>query len=286
MHGLDAALKAARAFHIAGAAGTSNVLAGRIYGLPVAGTMAHSYIQAHDDEMEAFRAFARSFPETILLVDTYDTLAGIDRVIQLARELDEDFRVQAVRLDSGDLAELAREARRRFDDAGLTGVEIFASGGLDEHEIVRLLDASAPIDGFGVGTSMGISNDAPGLDLAYKLTTYAGEGRLKLSSGKPILPGRKQVYRFVKDGHAVRDVIALADEKLDGRPLLQPVMKGGRWLPDARESLDEARERAQCECAQLPEAVRGLAPAKSPYPVEISDTLKAYRNEVVKRMSR
>lgn len=280
MHGLDAALKSARAFHIAGVAGTSNLLAGKAWGLPVSGTMGHSYIQAHDGEAEAFRAFTKLYPETVLLVDTYDTLAGIDRVIALAEELGEDFRVRAVRLDSGDLGALAKAARGRLDAAGLGRVEIFASGGLDEETIAKLLASGAPVDGFGVGTSMGVSADAPSLDLAYKLAAYAGKGRLKLSSGKPVLPGRKQVFRLEKDGAAAGDVIARAEEKPEGRALLRQVMKGGKRLARDGESLDEMRARSARECAMLPEKVRGLAPAEPPYRVEVSERLKAYQAKV------
>lgn len=273
MHGIDAANKAARAFHIAGVAATSNVLAGKIYGVPVAGTMAHSYIQAHASEAEAFRAFARLYPDTVLLVDTYDTLAGVRQVIDLAQELRADFRVKAVRLDSGDLATLAREARRLLDAAGLQRVGIFASGGLDEDTIAELLAAGAPIDAFGVGTSMGVSSDAPALDIAYKLCAYAGQGRLKLSPGKPILPGRKQVFRVAEGGHDVRDTIGRADEDLPGRPLLVPVMRAGQRLPAATVTLDTARNYAREQIARLPTAVRGLASADPPYPVTVSPAL-------------
>jgi nicotinate phosphoribosyltransferase len=186
MHGIDAALKAARAFSIAGLDATSNLLAGSVYGVPVSGTMAHSFIQAHDSEMAAFRAFARQFPATILLVDTYDTLDGVQRVIELSHELGEAFRVRGVRLDSGDLGGLAKAARDLLDEAGLSQVKIFASGGLDETEIARLIAEGAPIEGFGIGTALGVSQDAPGLDIAYKLVAYEGRGRLKLSAGKPI----------------------------------------------------------------------------------------------------
>jgi nicotinate phosphoribosyltransferase len=173
-HGAEAALKVARASYLAGAAGTSNVLAGKLYGIPVSGTMAHSYIQAHDDEAAAFAAFADVYPETTLLVDTYDTLAGVRRVIGLARRLGDRFRVRAVRLDSGDLGTLARQARQMLDAAGLSSVRIFASGGLDEYEVAELVAAGAPIDAFGVGTKMAVSEDAPSLDMAYKLVEYAG----------------------------------------------------------------------------------------------------------------
>ncbi|HEX6199052.1 MAG TPA: nicotinate phosphoribosyltransferase [Thermoanaerobaculia bacterium] len=290
MHGTDAGMKGARAYHVAGLAGTSNVLAGRVYGVPITGTMAHSYVQAHDDELDAFRAFARLYPETVLLVDTYDTLEGVRNVVRLARELGDAFRVRAIRLDSGDLAELAFRSREILDEAGLESVEIFASGGLDEHSVAGLVARGAPIDGFGVGTSMGVSKDAPALDIAYKLTAYAGKGRLKLSPGKTILPGRKQVFR-VEEGEgegrrAVRDVIARADEAAPpgGRPLLAHVMAGGRRLPAGRIGLEEARERARRETALLPERLRTLAPPDDPYPVEVSAGLRAFQEEVAGRV--
>lgn len=280
VHGTDAGLKAARAFYIAGVRATSNVLAAQVYGLPVTGTMAHSYIQAHDDEMDAFRAFAGLYPETILLVDTYDTLAGVRRVVELARELGERFRVRGIRLDSGDLAALAHEARRILDEAGLQRVEIFASGGLDEYQIAELVAAGAPITGFGVGTRMGVSADAPHLDIAYKLSAYEGTGRLKLSPGKQILPGRKQVFRVEEDGRAVRDVIARADENLAGRPLLHRVMEAGRRLADGRVTLEAARQRARDELGRLPEHILALEPADPPYPVQLSEGLAAYERQV------
>ena len=285
MHGIDAALKAARAFHIAGVDATSNVLAGKIYGVPVAGTMAHSLIQAFDDELDAFRAFARLYPSTVLLVDTYDTLAGVRKVIQLARELGADFKVRAIRLDSGDLAALAFGARQLLDDAGLHQVEIFASGSLDEDVIAALVARGAPITGFGVGTKMGVSADAPDLDIAYKLCAYAGRGRLKLSTGKPVLPGRKQVFREEREGRAICDVIARADEQLEGRPLLQPVMRGGRRLPAGRIELGKARDHAAAELGRLPEQVGAIAPADPPYPVEVSAALRADQQEITRRLT-
>ncbi|HEX2257712.1 MAG TPA: nicotinate phosphoribosyltransferase [Afifellaceae bacterium] len=284
MHGFDAAMKAARAFHVAGVQATSNTLAGKVYGIPVSGTMAHSYIQAHDSEAEAFAAFARTYPDTVLLVDTYDTLDGVRRVIALAGELGDAFRVRAVRLDSGDLAALAVEARRMLDAAGLTRVQVFASGSLDEWRIAELLASGAPIDGFGVGTRMGVSKDAPDLDIVYKLTEYSGRGRLKLSIDKPVLPGRKQIFRVGESGRAVRDVIGRAEETLDGRPLLVEVMRGGRRLPGAVDGLDAARQHAARELALLPEPVRGLAPAEPPYPVEISPALQRYQREVTEEI--
>ena len=282
MHGIDAALKAARAFVIGGVAATSNVLAGERYGVPVAGTMAHSYIQAHDDEAAAFRAFARLYPETVILVDTYDTLAGVRKVIELVRGSGGDISVGAIRLDSGDLVALSREARRLLDDAGLQNIRIFASGGLDEHAIAQIVASGAPIDSFGVGTKMGVSSDAPDLDIAYKLTEYAGKGRLKLSTAKPILPGRKQVFRVEAEAVAVRDVIGRWTENLPGRPLLRAVMRNGVRLPDAQETLGKSRKRADREIASLPLRLRALEPADPPYPVEVSNALLSYRQEVEK----
>mgnify|MGYP000505654088 CR=1 FL=1 len=271
MHGSDAALKGARAFYIAGVAATSNVLAGKLYGIPVVGTMAHSYIQAHRDELEAFRAFTRLYPETVLLVDTYDTLGGVQRVIELARE-STDFQVKAVRLDSGDLLELSKQARTLLDSAGLHQVQILASGGLDEEQIARLLEAGAPIAGFGVGTALGVSRDVPDLDIAYKLSEYAGQARLKLSPGKSVLPGRKQVFRLEEHGVAERDIIARADEQLPGQPLLSLVMRAGERLE--RRDLEAIRRYTRDQIARLPERIRALAPAQPPYPVEISPALQ------------
>ncbi|HSC27285.1 MAG TPA: nicotinate phosphoribosyltransferase, partial [Vicinamibacterales bacterium] len=274
MQGVDAALKGARACFVAGVESTSNVGAGQLYGMPISGTMAHSYVQAHDDEMDAFRRFATLYPDTTLLVDTYDTLDGVRLVVRLARELGPAFRVKAVRLDSGDLGALARAARRILDDEGLTSVRIFASGGLDERVIAALLEGGAPIDAFGVGTEMGVSGDAPSLDLAYKLVAYAGTGRLKLSPDKPVLPGRKQVFRRERDGQAIGDVIASFDEAADGRPLLMPVMKSGKRLPAGQESLAAARARAAGELERLPPRVRALETAEPGYPVEVSNDLR------------
>jgi nicotinate phosphoribosyltransferase len=285
MHGIDAALKAARAFYIAGVASTSNVVAGRIYGIPVAGTMAHSYIQAHDSEAEAFRAFAALYPDTILLVDTYDTLVGVRRVIDLARKLGDAFRVSAVRLDSGDLGALAKQSRALLDAAGLQRVKIFASGGLDEFEVDKLVQGGAPIDGFGVGTAMGVSDDVPALDIAYKLSEYAGKGRLKLSTGKPVLPGRKQIFRREQDGRAAGDVIGCDDEKLPGRPLMRTVMQNGRRLPEAALSLADIRAHAERELTLLPEQVRQIAPARPPYPVEISAKLQDKSARIAKEVA-
>ena len=283
MHGTDAALNAARAFWIAGVNATSNVLAGKRFGIPVAGTLAHSYIQAHGDEAAAFRAFANLYPDTVLLVDTYDTLAGVQKVIELAKRLGEYFKVRAVRLDSGDLLDLSLQARAALDQAGLHNIQIIASGSLDEYEIDALLSSGAPLDGFGVGTAMGVSADAPYLDIVYKLTSYAGDGRVKLSANKPVLPGRKQVFRNSENERETGDTIARADEDLPGRPLLETVMRDGVRIIPPTYDLSGIRRYAAEQTARLPETVRGLPEADPPYPVEISAKLNAYHQDVVRR---
>jgi nicotinate phosphoribosyltransferase len=272
-HGADAAIKVARASYLVGAIGTSNVLAGKVYGIPVSGTMAHSYIQAHDDESLAFEAFARLYPETTLLVDTYDTIHGVQNVIDLGRQLGEQFRVRAIRLDSGDLGALARQARQMLDAAGLNAVRIFATGGLDEFQIAALVAEGAPIDVFGVGTKLAVSEDSPALDMAYKLVEYAGVPRMKLSAMKVVLPGRKQVFREVEGGRMVRDVIGRYDERLPGQALLREVMRGGKRLPGGRVTLEQVRAHALSEQIRLPEALRQLKRSAVQYPVEVSDKL-------------
>ncbi len=276
MHGIDASLKAARAFYLSGVDATSNVLAGRIYGIPVSGTMAHSYIEAHEGEQAAFEAFAGLYPETILLVDTYDTLRGVERVAEMARNWGERFRVRGIRLDSGDLGDLARRSRRILDEAGLGDVGIYASGSLDEYAIEELLTSGAPIDGFGVGTHLGVSEDSPYLDSAYKLVEYAGEPRMKLASSKTTLPGRKQVVRYAaEDGSYRGDIIQRQEEPTDGGiPLLQPVMRQGQRTPDATPDLGRLREYTRNARERLPPVLRALQPAAQAYPVSVSRDLQ------------
>ncbi|MYB48376.1 MAG: nicotinate phosphoribosyltransferase [Dehalococcoidia bacterium] len=283
MHGIDAALNAARAFRIAGVNATSNVLAGKRFGIPVAGTLAHSYIQAHGDESAAFRAFADLYPDTVLLIDTYDTLKGVEKVIELANDLGDDFKIRAVRLDSGDLLDLSRRVRDLLDQAGLHSVQIIASSSLDEYEIDTLISSGAPIDGFGVGTAMGVSADAPYLDIVYKLTSYAGEGRVKLATDKPVLPGRKQIFRMSDGECDTEDIIARADEDLPGRPLLEQAMRDGKRLVSSTHDLDETRRYAAEQIARLPQSVRSLPEADPPYPVEVSPKLNAYHEEVIRQ---
>lgn len=285
IHGADNGLKAAKAFHVAGVTATSNVLAGKVFGIPISGTMAHSYVQAHDREMDAFRNFVREFPDTVLLVDTYDTINGVENVCRLAEELGDDFRVSGIRLDSGDLTGLAGKSRRILDAAGLEQVDIFASGGLNEFEIRDMLDQGAPIDGFGVGTAMGVSPDAPDLDIAYKLVEYAGRGRMKLSSGKPTLPGAKQIFRRHQGNKAVGDTLGRRDEALEGTPLLEPFVREGRRVRRA-DTPDQARTRAGERLDTLPEAILSIDRAKNDYPVELSDSLRSHRGRVQAEVER
>jgi nicotinate phosphoribosyltransferase len=270
-HGIDAALKVARNSYLAGAAGTSNVLASRLYGIPAFGTMAHSYVQAHADERVAFRSFARQFPGTTLLVDTYDTVAGIHNAIDLAAQLGEEIRIGAVRLDSGDMLDLSRRARQLLDSAGLEHVKIFATSGLNERKIAALLEDNAPIDSFGVGTELAVSKDAPDIDFSYKLMEYAGRPRMKLSEGKTNPPGRKQVFRSYRAGKMIGDVIACAGESLPGEPLLQPVIKSGRRITQV--SLAAAREHVRAQLAALPAHLKRVEVTGEAYKIELSTAL-------------
>jgi nicotinate phosphoribosyltransferase len=220
-----------------------------------------------------------------LLVDTYDTVEGVKKVIRLARELGAGFRVRGIRLDSGDIGALANEARRMLNEAGLTNVQIFASGGIDEYSIDELLRAGAPTDGFGVGTHMGTSADAPFLDAAYKLVEYAGSPRIKLSTSKVLLPGRKQVFREFAGGVATQDVIALFDENLTGTPLLKPVMLNGRRVGPA-PTLEESRSLCRENIRSLPPSILGVESAAQPYPVRISPRLAALEAECKKQVQK
>jgi nicotinate phosphoribosyltransferase len=280
-HGAEAGLMAARASYIAGFAGSATVLADLLWGVPSFGTMAHSFIEAHDTEAEAFEGFARAQPGNItLLVDTYDTEAGAEKVAALAGRLaGEGIRIKAVRLDSGDLNVHARRVRRILDDAGLSSVGIFASGGLDEYDLARLVSDGAPIDGFGIGSRLDTSADAPYLDCAYKLQEYAGLARRKRSEGKASWPGRKQVFRSLGgDGFFAGDLLALAGEEAGGEPLIHPVMRGGARLAPA-EGLAAIRGRLQGQLDRLPPGGK-LLREPSPYPVRVSQRLHALAREV------
>lgn len=273
-HGAEAGLLAARAAYLAGFTGTATLLAEQRFGVPAFGTMAHSFIQAHDDEGLAFEHFARARPrDLVLLIDTYDTERGARRVVELAPRLARDgIVIRGVRIDSGDLAEHARRVRAILDAGGLSGVQIFASGGLDEDDLSVFTARAVPIDAYGIGTSLTTSSDAPALDCAYKLQEYGGTPRRKRSEGKETWPGRKQVWRrYDAQGFITGDVVALEAEREDGRPLLQPVMRSGRRLPGL-PTLAEARQHAAGELASLPAAARQLGVAMPL--VRISDGLQ------------
>jgi nicotinate phosphoribosyltransferase len=279
--GIDAGMKVARSSYIAGCQGTSNVLAGMAYGIPVFGTMAHSFIMSYPKEIDAFRAFAKTFPDkSTLLIDTYEDIAGAEKAVAVAKELEaRGFRLGGVRLDSGDLAETSRKVRKILDDNGLGYVKVFASGDLDEFKITQLISEDAKIDSFGVGTKMGTSADRPYLDVIYKLCeTQMADGSflpiMKLSKDKNTLPGRKQVYRFKgEDGCFNRDIIALADERVGGEGLLVQVMQNGK-LFGKLPSLEQIRVAASENLSNLPDKYKALTNAPA-YPVELSQKLQS-----------
>ena len=286
-HGMHAGLMVARSSFIGGFIGTSNVQAGKIYGLPVHGTMAHSYVESFDREIDSFRAFAKSFPDnTVLLIDTYDTLAGARKAMTVAHEMRQaGASLRAVRLDSGDMVQLSQQVRKIFDESGFPDVKIFASGGFDEFKIHKILADGANIDAFGVGTKMGVSADAPYLNMAYKMVMYNGRPVMKLSSGKISLAGPKQVFRQrTKDGFFKRDLIGMLDEDIaDSESLLVPVMKDGKRLFPSKP-LPRIQELFRKEFALLPETYKDLE-GNPNYPVEITLRLKALQNQVIKNIS-
>jgi nicotinate phosphoribosyltransferase len=283
-HGAEAALYAARAAFLAGFDATATVEAGRRFGIALSGTMAHSFIEAHDREEEALRNFLVTRPGTdTLLIDTYDTERAAERVATLMRERgagERDGRVQAVRIDSGDLAAQARAVRKIFDARGCRDVQIVLSGNLDEYRIAALLAQGTPVDAFGVGTHLDVSADAPALDMAYKLEEYAGRARRKRSAGKATWPGRKQVYReHDAGGESVGDCIALADEVPAGEPLLGEVMRDGRRTAQL-PALSGARDYCRDRITRLPGSLHSLDDGAAPYPVRISARLEALADSV------
>lgn len=287
-HGADAGLKAARASYLAGFTGTSNVLAGKLYGLPIFGTMAHSYISSFDHEIDAFRVFARNFPKiTTLLIDTYDDITGARHAAQVAKEMEaRGERLRGVRLDSGDIAAISKQVRQVLNEAGLDYARILASGGFDEHKTAQVLAAGGEVDIFAVGTKMGVSADAPYFDIAYKLVRYAERPVMKLSTGKVTLVDKKQVFRYFDDqGQMARDTIALRRETLPGgQALLNQVMRQGRITPPL-PSLKESREYFLAQFARLPEAYKALE--RSPaYPVDLSADLKDLQTRVTREIQK
>jgi nicotinate phosphoribosyltransferase len=273
-HGAEAGLMAARASYIAGFAGTATVLAAKQFDIPMFGTMAHSYIEAHDSEAIAFERFAQARPEgLIFLIDTYDTEAGARKVVSLAPKLEAaGITVSGVRLDSGDMIALSKSVRHILDEGGLTDVKIFASGGLDEDQLMTMAKANAPIDGFGIGTSLTTSSDVPALDCAYKIQEYAGLPRRKYAEGKATWPGRKQVWRrYGPDCRMVEDTLSVENDDQPGEKLICSVMHRGKRV-SASPSLGEIRAHAARELERLPVPLRELEPGTS-YPVELGKAL-------------
>ena len=280
-HGSEAALLAARASYLAGFGGTATVNAGMYFDIPIYGTMAHSFVQTYSSESEAFIDFAKANPDNVvLLIDTYDTEAAAQKVVDLADTLrSQGIKIKGVRIDSGDLAEHAIKVRRILDQGGLQQATIFASGSVDEYKLEALTAQQAPIDGFGIGTHLDTSADAPYFDCAYKLQEYAGIARRKRSEGKATWPGRKQVYRNYDDnGFMCGDTVTVENAPCTGEPLLQPVMQAGR-IVTPQPSLMESREYAKKQLSQLPEALRQLS-ATPEYPVIISAELQALAKSV------
>ncbi len=274
-HGAEAGLLAARASYLAGMQGTSTVIAQSRFGIPIFGTMAHSFIEAHRDETEAFEHFARAQPDNVvLLIDTYDTEEAARKVVALAPRLKaRGIPVKGVRIDSGDLAAHAKKVRRILDEGGLGETIIFASGNLDEYALKALMEAQAPIDGFGIGTRMDTSADAPYLDCAYKLQEYAGTPRRKRSEGKATWPGRKQVYRYYDEkGRMDHDLLTLEGDARDGEALIAKVMEKGRRLHPS-PSLEAIRERVKDQLEKLPPRLKAIE-RQPPYPVHIAQALK------------
>ncbi|BBG65642.1 nicotinate phosphoribosyltransferase [Hydrogenimonas sp.] len=256
-HGTDAGMKAARSSYIGGFAGTSNVLASKTFGIPAFGTMAHSYVLAHDSELDAFTHFLKTYPDnSILLVDTFDTLNGVKNAIEAARKCGlKNFK--GVRLDSGDIEELAKRSRKMLDDAGFKDAMIFVSGGLNEFKIKNLLQKGAPVDGWGVGTELVVSADTPYLDCAYKLVEYNGIPRMKFSPHKVTLPSKKQIYRKFRDGLLEEDTLALRDETVGGTPLMRQYMRNGEILIEPAP-LELIRQKAQKSFDSLPPEMREI----------------------------
>jgi nicotinate phosphoribosyltransferase len=281
-HGAEAGLLAARAGYIAGMAGTATVLAAPLFDIPIAGTMAHAFIQAHDEELAAFEHFARAQPDNVvLLIDTYDTEAAAYKVVELAGHLaEEGIPIKGVRIDSGDLAEHARKVRKILDDGGHPEITIFASGNLDEYTLAELMKKEAPIDGFGIGTHLDTSADRPYLDYVYKLQEYAGIARRKRSEGKATWPGRKQVYRY-RDGQGrlAYDLLTLEADPHLGEPLIKPVMRAGKRLASP-EPLSQIRNRVAEGLASLPERLRSLEQATLPYEVRVSEAIQRLAAQV------
>lgn len=286
-HGAEAGLLAARASYIAGFIGTSTVLAETLYGIPIFGTMAHSFIEAHNSEEDAFIDFCLANPQnTTLLIDTYDTSKGAHTAVRVAKILaQKGIKVQRVRLDSGDILALSKDVRQILNDAGHHDIEIFVSGNMDEYIIEDLLSGGAPINGFGVGTKLDTSADVPYLECAYKLTEYAGQARMKKSPGKASLPGRKQVFRQYKNGRMAEDTITVEGDSPAGVPLIEQVVTGGKRLAKPK-TLQETAAYAREQLETLPDHLRALTASSAAYPVSVSPALERLKIETEKTLDR
>lgn len=310
-HGADAGLKGSRACYIAGCASTSNVLAGKEFGIPVTGTMAHAYVMSFDTEEEAFRAYAETFGDkSVFLIDTYDTVEGARKAALIAKEMEANGKkLKGVRLDSGDLTDLSKKVRQILDSEGLSHVKILASDDLNEYKIREMLRYGAKIDAFGVGTEMITSKDSPAISGVYKLNEDTLEGllvpKMKMSEGKSTLPGRKQVYRiYDANGRMVKDVIALESEQVQGEGLLQKVMENGRRCVEL-PSIQETRKYCLEQVARIPEQTRRdstyahmkmsdmglkdmvvLVEQNKPYKVEVSKGLKTLMEDLKEKYRR
>ncbi len=291
-HGQDASIKVGRAAYVAGFSGTSNVLAGKLYKIPIAGTMAHSYVMSFKNELDSFLAYSKVFPDkTILLVDTYDTKKGIQNAIKVGLELKKRrHRLLGIRLDSGDIVKLSKLARAVLDKAGLEYVKIFASGNLDEFKIREILKKGGCVDNFGVGTHMGTSEDAPSLDVIYKISEIGEDNgqflpTMKLSQGKVTYPGRKQVFRIKdKKGNYIRDVLALESEKINGKPLLIKVVNKGKIIYKSPE-LEKIRDLVKSELAKFPKSLKKVY-STDQYPVMISSGLKKLTRSLALKLAK
>jgi len=280
-HGAEAGLFSARASYIAGFAGAANVLAGKRYGIPIVGTMAHSYVQVHDDETQAFENFARARPEgVILLIDTYDTEQGARKVVELAPRLKADgITIRGVRIDSGDLITNAHKVRRILDEGGLREVIILVSGGINEDILQGMMKARTPIDGFGIGVNLAASLDVPALDCAYKLQSYAGRPKRKLSEGKATWPGAKQVWRtYDADGRMRGDILSLETDRQPGEPLIVPVMRAGKLIASL-PALAQIREHAARDLKRLAGPLARLESGFE-YTVQVADALRALAEQI------
>jgi nicotinate phosphoribosyltransferase len=274
--GQDAGLKVARSTFITGFAATSNVLAGKIYGIPLSGTMAHSYVGAFESERDAFFAYSETFPDhSIFLIDTYDTIEGAKNAAAVAKEMKQKgHTLLGVRLDSGDTVSLSQGVRRVLDDAGLYDVKIFASSGFDEFKIARVLSEGAKIDAFGVGTKVGVSADAPFVDVVYKMVRFNDRDVRKLSPGKITLAGKKQVFRIkTSRGYFVEDIMGVRDERIsESEPLLEKVMENQNVL-HPHPALEEIRKRFDLNFSRLDEKYKSIHDTAA-YPVKLSGRLK------------